>query len=92
MEKFLKEKTLYRERIWYIFLFLIVLWGLLNVFVYKTFSYNSMQSISVLFPFNYRSEPGLWAYDFTELIGYACIIPYLVSSYLKNTCSAQRNL
>lgn len=42
-----------------------------------------MQSIPVLFPFNYRSEPGLWAYDFTEFIVYACVIPYLVYSYLK---------
>lgn len=84
MGKFLKKKIWYREKIWYIFLSLIVLWVLLNVFLFiKTLSYNSMQSIPVLFPFNYRSEPGLWAYDFTEFIGYAFVIPYLVSSYLK---------
>ena len=69
---------------WYIFLSLLVLWVSLNIFLpVKTFSYHSLQSASVLFPFNYRSNPGLWAYDFTEFIGYSCVIPYLIYTYMK---------
>lgn len=69
---------------WYVFLALITLWILLNIIsLVKSFSYNSIQSVSVMFPFNYRSDPGLWAYDFSEFIVYSCFIPYLLCLYFK---------
>lgn len=41
------------------------------------------ESIAILFLFNYRSNPGLWAYDFTEFIGYSLVITFLIYSYIK---------
>ncbi len=62
------------------FLLLLLIWISLNVvLLIKSFIQGHfVGSIVVLFPLNYRSDPGLWAYDFTEFICYVCFVPVLV--------------
>ena len=69
----------------YIFISLIIysLWLLLNTILLIKSSTYEKESITILFPFNYRSNPGLWAYDVSEFICYTCVIPYLIYSHVK---------
>lgn len=73
------KKTLYI----FISLSIYSLWLLLNTVLLVKSSTYEKESITILFPFNYRSDPGLWAYDLSEFICYSFVIPFLMYSYIK---------
>ena len=89
----IKKNILDKAKLAFLTKALFLLWLLLHIaLLIISFSQGSIQSVFALFPFNYKSQPGLWAYDITEFIGYSCVIPYLVWTSIKRKISSSRRI
>ena len=62
-----------------VFLLIAVLWFFINLMLLK-FALDKMplgNRLLTFYPFNYKSNAGIWAYDITEFISYTFVFPFL---------------